>query len=145
LHDEQVDHGPVLAQKEIQFETWPLERRLVEEELAETGAKLLLESVPTWLAGKIKAQEQNHTHATFTKKINKKDGQINLSDSTDINFKKYCAFDGWPGTYFFVNKNEKEIRVHIKKASLQNGKFVIEKVIPEGRKEMDYKSFLLGL
>jgi hypothetical protein len=40
-----------------------------------------------------------------------------------------------------VNKNGKEIRVKIKKARLENNSFIIERVVPEGKKEVNYSDF----
>ncbi len=42
------------------------------------------------------------------------------------------------GLYFLKNGK----RIIITEAELINGEFVIKKVIPEGKKEMDYKEFL---
>ena len=42
------------------------------------------------------------------------------------------------GTYFFVDKK----RVKITAASFSNGTFKIERVIPEGKREMDYAASL---
>jgi hypothetical protein len=38
----------------------------------------------------------------------------------------------------------KEIRVKVTSASFKNGKLTIEKVIPEGGKEMSYRDFESG-
>src|SRR3989338_3376445 len=53
LLDEKMDHGPVLAQQEcpIAQETFPVLR----DKLAELGAQLLIETIPGWVEGKIRA------------------------------------------------------------------------------------------
>ena len=87
---------------------------------------------------------QDHDKATFTKKVKKEDGLIELDGDPYQNLLKIRAFNEWPGTYFFAEKNDKQIRVKITDADLNGDKLKINKVIPEGRKEMDYKDFLRG-
>ena len=59
-----------------------------------------------------------------------------------INYNKYRAFTDWPGVYFFVEKDNKKIRIKIKQARYENDSFIIERVIPEGKKEMSYEDYL---
>jgi methionyl-tRNA formyltransferase len=90
----------------------------------------------------IKAHEQDHTQATFAKKIKKEDGLIDLTGDPYKNYLKFLAYREWPTSYFFTEKLDKKIRVIIKEASYENGQFVIEKVLPEGKKEMFFKEFI---
>ena len=61
---------------------------------------------PKWINGKIKPQEQDHSQATFTKKIKKGDGLIDSQkDSPEIIYKKFLAFQPWPGIYYFTEKD----------------------------------------
>lgn len=145
LLDEEVDHGPVLAQASIEIEEWPLRARDLEKVLAEEGGKLLAEALPLWVKGEIDAEEQNHELATFTKKIEKKDGELNLKEDPYQNFLKIQAYDEWPGTFFFQKNGNKEIRVKITDAYFEDGELTITKVIPEGKKEMAYQDFLKGI
>lgn len=133
LMDEQMDHGPILAQRKI-------ETRL-RKVFAEEGGKLLVETLQKWLAGKIEPKPQDETRATYTKKLVKTDGEINLNDDSYKNFLKIQAFQGSIGTYFL----RKNIRVIIKDAEFEDGKLIISRVIPEGKKEMPYHDFLRGL
>lgn len=145
LLDEEVDHGPIVAQASITPEAWPLRRTLLKELLGREGGRLLVEALPPWLAGEFEAEEQDHTKATFTKKIEKEDGELSLTDEPYANYLKFCAFEGWPGTYFFIEKNGKQIRVKITDAEFTGDEFRILRVIPEGKKEMLYADFLKGL
>ncbi|PIR85392.1 methionyl-tRNA formyltransferase [Candidatus Kaiserbacteria bacterium CG10_big_fil_rev_8_21_14_0_10_45_20] len=142
LLDEEVDHGPIVAQASITPETWPLSRLLLEELLAREGGKLLAEALPPWIAKEFEASEQNHTEATFTKKIEKGDGHINLDDDGYQNYLKYLAYEGWPGVFFFVQKNGKDARVKITEAECADGTFRLLSVTPEGKKETPYADFL---
>lgn len=145
--DELMDHGPILAQKEVPFPEWP-ERLPKESELEETlareGARLLAEHIPAWVSGQAHAVDQDHTRATYCKKIKKEDGLLNLSDPAEMNYRKIQAFNAWPRAHFFVQKNGRPMRVIITEAELENETLVIKRVIPEGKKEMEYEAFLKG-
>lgn len=150
LLDEEMDHGPILTSKQhavagIQGVEWPLRENDLEEVLAHEGGKLLAEIIPGWIEGTIEARPQDHSKATYTKKIEKEDGLIDLTDDPYQNFLKIRAYDPWPGTYFFFEKKSKKIRVLIKDARFKNGELVIMRVLPEGKKEMDYDDFLRGM
>lgn len=142
--DEEVDHGPILIQKKIEIE-WPPYQYELEKKSAELGGKLLLEVLPKWINGEIKEVEQNHNLATFTKKIQKKDGEINLEDSAEKNLRTIRGLSIWPGAYFFKKINGQNKRILVRKASIKNGELEIESVVPEGKNEMNYKDFLRGL
>lgn len=144
LLDAGMDSGPILAQKEITPKNWPSKASELEEMLAKKGGELLCEIIPKWINGEIKPKEQEHSEATFTKKILKEDGFIDLNDNAYKNLLKIRAFEKWPGTYFFANRHSKQIRVKITDADIKNNELVIKKVIPEGKREMPYKDFLLG-
>ena len=103
----------------------------------------LADVIPEWLNG-LQSFPQDHTRATFTKKISKDDGLLDLTDDPVMNYKKIRAYDGWPGTYFFTKKHDKDIRVKVTDARLENGKLVITRVIPEGKNEITYDDFLRG-
>jgi len=144
LLDEKMDHGPILAQEKTPIANWPPKASELEKITAEVGGRMLAEIIPQWVAGKIEPREQDHSAATFTKKITKQDGLIELDDDPEKNFRKIQAFDIWPRAYFFTERNDKKIRVVITDAVFTDGKLIIKKVIPEGKKEMDYQSFLKG-
>lgn len=144
LLDAGMDSGPILAQKEIGLTNWPTKASELEKILGTEGGKLLCEIIPKWINGEIKPKEQNHSEATFSKKISKEDGFIDLNDNAYKNLLKIRAFEKWPGTYFFANRHNKQIRIKITDADIENNELVIKKIIPEGKKEMLYKDFLLG-
>lgn len=146
LMDEKLDHGPIISQArlEIAEEDWPLNKIMLENMLATEGGNFLAETVSDWVDGKITAEPQDEKNATYTKKIKKEDGEIDLTKDSKQNFLKIQAFEGWPGTYFFTERNDKEIRVKIIDAELQEGKLILRRVLPEGKKEMDYKDFMRG-
>jgi len=154
LIDEQVDHGAIISQKVVDISNWPISFEELQILLAREGSKLLAEILPKWIKEEITEKEQDHDKVTFTKKVKKADGLINLSDDSYKNYLKYLAYQDWPNIYFEIDKkasandnvsDQKKIRVIIKKADFKDGLLNILKVVPEGKKEMDYKSFLNGL
>lgn len=140
LLDEKTDHGPILIQKEALVSDIVGKNEL-SEALFRIGGKVLSGIIPEWISGKIKAVPQDEGAATYTKKISKEDGLLDLSGDPVLNYRKIRAYEGWPGAYFFAEKNGKKIRVVIKDAELKDGKLVIKKVVPEGKKGMDYEAF----
>ena len=155
LMDEQVDHGQILSQKEFgnkipaspagksNLKSKNLNAKELEEKLAELGEQLLVDTIPKWISREIKAVEQDHSRATFTKKINKEDGLVDLEkDSPENIYRKFLAFQPWPGIYYFTEKNGKKIRVIITDMELENGQLKINKVKPESKNEMEYEKFM---
>lgn len=144
LVDEEVDHGPIVAQKEVPMPEWPPRLSDMERALMRAGGALLAQILPAWIAGDIEARAQHHDLATHTGKFEKEDGLLNLSDPAYTNILKIRALEGNPGTYAFFERNGKRIRVQILDATLANGKLAITRVKPEGKSEMGYDAFLRG-
>lgn len=136
-----LDSGPILAQEKIPINIIETKED-IKKKLINLGANTLCKILPKIVDGQIKGEEQNEVEATHCKKIKKEDGEININDNGIVNYNKYRAFYGWPGIYFFTEKNNKKMRVKITKAKYENNSFIIEKVIPEGKKEISYKDFL---
>ncbi len=130
-----MDAGPVIALEKVAIipdETAPeLRQRLIQ-----IGGDLLVKTLPDLMNEKINEVGQDESLTTHSRKIKKKDGLIDLSDDPIKNYNKFRAYAAWPRTFFFKDGK----RIIIKKARLENNTFIIEKIIPEGGKEMDYKS-----
>lgn len=158
LMDKLVDHGPILKSENLKTKNEKLNSIQLEEELAKLGGEILIDVIPKWINEKITPTEQDHSQATFTKKIEKKDGLVDLEkDPPETIFRKFLAFQPWPGIYYFLEKNgspmfnqdrtpakqSKKTRIIITDMELYaDDKLVIKKVKPEGKKEMGYQNFL---
>jgi len=136
LMDEKMDHGPILDQEVVEVPYWPMKGSELRKLLAQRGGILLGELIPEWLEGNIIPQEQDHTLATFSKKITKNNGLISLDDDPYKNLLKIRAYDIWPRAYY-IDENKK--RVIVTDAEVQNGALILKRVIPEGKKEQEYK------
>ncbi len=119
LLDEEMDHGPIVAQKRVTVTNWPPSVAELEKTLMSEGGKLLAQVIPQWVAGEIDAHEQNHDIATYSEKIKKEDGLLNLADDAYKNLLKIRAYEGWPGTYAFFNRKDRKIRVGILYAHIE--------------------------
>jgi len=133
--DEEMDHGPILAQEKTKLNEHELIENL-EKILAEQGGLLLVSILPNYVAGKINIKEQDHSAATYVKKITKADGEINLNDDDIKNWRKFRAYHAWPRTFFFKEGK----RIIITDAKFEGEKFIIKRIIPEGGKETAYRS-----
>lgn len=132
--DDQMDHGPIVAQASVTPDPWPLRASVLEEMLARTGGQILAEALPPYMEGSLTPEPQDDSKATFTKKIEKEMGEIDLSADAYQNYLKFCAYEGWPGTFFFKNG----VRIKITDAEFKNGSFKPLRVVPEGKKEQPY-------
>lgn len=143
--DEKMDHGPILAQREVKIDPWPDRYAVVEEKLARKGGELLAQILPQWLEGLIEEAPQDDSQASYMNMIKKEDGLLNLEDSPEVNLRKVLAYSTWPGAHFlFKRKHGDEKRVVIKEAQVVDGVFTPLVVIPEGKREMSWESFLKG-
>lgn len=133
-----LDSGPVVDSSSIEISLED-NRQSLRDKLIEIGGNLLIKILPDYLENKLNLIEQDDSQATFCHKIKKEDGEINIDGNDSENYNKYRAFFGWPGVFFFKEINGKKTRFKITKARYENNKFIIEKVIPEGKKEIDYK------
>jgi methionyl-tRNA formyltransferase len=137
LMDEKMDHGPLLAQEEIELEVWPIKRTELMNQLNLLAGKLLIKTISDYINGKIVPQEQNHNDATFVKMIKKEDALLDLNDEEYLNYRKILAYERWPRAYFIKDGK----RVIVNEAKWIDGKLQIKRVTPEGKKEMNYNEF----
>lgn len=152
--DALMDHGPIVAQKSITIDEWPVYEEF-EKMMAREGGILLVNILDGWVAGTIPEIEQDHSAATHTRKFIKEDGLIDLAAivskkdpvAARTAFLKIQAFHEWPTTYFFATKKDAsdtapKIHVKITQASYKNETLIVKKVIPEGKSEMTFDDFL---
>lgn len=118
LIDELLDHGPILAQATISIAPDETGGSLTEK-LATVGAKLLAATIPEWVAGRIKPQEQDHAKATMTKLLTRDDGKIDWSKPADYIERLVRVYDPWPGAWTTVWIKDLGLRIKVLKARLQ--------------------------
>jgi methionyl-tRNA formyltransferase len=172
LIDNEIDHGPILAQKELTLTQKETYLELLEK-LGSLGGLLFNEIIEDYLLGKIQPKEQEHDKATYTRKLRKEDGLLSIRENSLKWFRKVRALNPWPGTYLYINlKGEKKIlkvfeleeipKTEIKPSyqKLKIGQFfehrnylalklkdnylILKEVQLEGRKTMSSREFLNG-
>ena len=144
MMDKKMDHGKIISN--FQF---PISNKITYKELskklAKLSAKLLMETIPKWIKGEIKAKEQDHSKASYTKIIKKEDGKIDWNKPAQEIERQIRAFDPWPGTFTFIKKGDRKIRVKILEAKLsKNNQLIIKKLQPEAKKPMSFEDFKKG-
>jgi methionyl-tRNA formyltransferase len=133
----ELDAGDILALQKIEIDRNETAREL-RPRLIQIGAELLTDVVPAYLEGALALIPQNAAEATYTKKISKEEREIDLSADARTNWNTYRAYAEPPGTYFFLKRGDTNIRVKIVTAKFEHEVFTPLRVVPEGKKEMDY-------
>jgi len=154
--DEKIDHGPIVAQFNEEILSDDNAKKLYFR-LFSAGAEVLKTILPAYLEGKIQLRPQNHSQATYTKKLAREDGFIPLeklkaamegNDAETVE-RQIRAYYPWPGSWTKLKlktKNSKlnNKRLKILKAHLEGEKLVLDTVQLEGKKPVSFKQFCEG-
>ena len=84
------------------------------KELANLGVKLLIETIPKWIKGKIKPKSQDESKATYTKIIKKEDGKIDWQKPAKYIEREIRAYFPWPESYAFWRREKSNELLKIK-------------------------------
>lgn len=162
--DEKMDHGNHVARSTYHIAGSDTYESLLVK-LAEEGAKLLIKILPDYLSGKIKLVPQDDSQATFTRLLKREDGKIDWQKSAEEIERQIRAYYPWPGSYTKLKTKNLKLKIlsatavedlssapigefHIKNGQLivrcGQGSLIIEKLQPEGKKEMTAKEFING-
>ena len=158
-----LDTGPVLRQEKISLKG---EENLeyVHDKLANLGAQILPEVIKGWINGNIKPIEQEESKASYIKMLSKEDGHINWNRPAEEIERMIRAYNPWPGTFGFLNKEilkiievdknplkinnyrAGEIFISHDRPAVQCGQdaLIIKKLQVSGRKITDSADFLRG-
>lgn len=136
-----LDSGAIIAQQIEPISTIDTKESL-RNRLITIGVDMLIATLQKIREAHINPVAQDESQATHCSKIKKEDGLIDPNGNGWENYNKYRAFEGWPGVFFFTEHKGKNIRVKITKARYENDSFIIERVIPEGKKEIACEDFL---
>jgi methionyl-tRNA formyltransferase len=164
IMDAEMDHGPVLRISKLESLNPKISYTELAKNLSDLGAELLIKTLPDWINGKIKPQEQNHAQATFCKIIKKEDGKIDWNKSADEIERQIQAFQEWPESH--ANFNDQQLKIveaeAVNKktdrkvgevfldenknlcAQTGSGILILKTIQLEGRKPVPVKDFLNG-
>ena len=101
--EEELDAGPVLISKELSLNQNETHGE-VEEKLSKLGASLLIESLKSIKENTSKFIDQNHTEATYAKKINKNETKINWNLDANKVLAHIHGLSPNPGSWFEFEK-----------------------------------------
>ena len=96
--DDRMDHGPIIAQRRTPI--CPLETAgALTARLFRLGAELLLERLPGLDRGILVPVDQDASLATVTRRLVKKNGEIDWGRPAEYLARQVRAYDPWPGTF----------------------------------------------
>ncbi len=123
---EELDSGPISNIYKIKID--PNENaQEISEKLSILAAEKILENIDDILEDKAKFVEQDHTKATYAKKIDKNEGQINWNEEASNIIGKINGLIPVPGAFFNFNGE----RYKILKAEISNGAGKVGEVISD--------------
>lgn len=135
--DEEIDHGPIVAQKELPVEDTDTFASL-HVSMFQEAATMLPHVIQEYVRGDTKPVGQDHAKATFCEHITKQDGYFPIENPPSVEKlgRMIRAYFPWPTAW---------TRIRIKNQESRILKFLPEKHIQlEGGKPMTVKEFLNG-
>jgi methionyl-tRNA formyltransferase len=133
--DEQLDHGPILAIKQIEIGVGEAAPALTSR-LAEMGAKLLVETLER--LEEIKAVEQDHGAATVAPRLHREDGELEWSRGAQEIDRRVRALQPWPGVTLPTTRG----RVKVLSGHVEGDRYVPDMVQLPGKRPAPAKQVL---
>ena len=96
--DEGLDTGAIIASRATAIAPADTTGTLTDR-LAALGGRLLIETLPAWLAGDLHAKPQANAQATMTRPLRKEDGRLDWSRPATQLARQTRAMTPWPGAY----------------------------------------------
>ena len=96
---EELDSGPVMHQDKIQINE-KIDTLTLSKVLSKLGASSIINALNKIEKGEAKFQEQNHSEATYAKKISKLEGKINWNQNAKKILAKINGLNPNPGAWF---------------------------------------------
>lgn len=100
--DPGIDTGGMLSQRALPIQPDDTASSL-SARLAEVGARLLVETLPAYLEGRISPQVQDEQFATYAPMLKKEDGALDFQKPAAELARQVRAYDPWPGTFLEWN------------------------------------------
>lgn len=98
LMDPGLDTGPILTQEKVGISFMDTTGSLTSK-LADVGARLLLDTLPRWLEGKLEPQAQDESQATHSKLITSKDAEVDWHLPAVEIWRLVRAYNPWPSCF----------------------------------------------
>ncbi|MBI2086388.1 methionyl-tRNA formyltransferase [Candidatus Daviesbacteria bacterium] len=133
--DEEVDHGTIIYQEQLELSDSD-NFDILSKKMFARAAEILPQIIEDFIQDKIKPVAQNHKLATYCKELKKEDGYFEIDNPPEDLDRKIRAYYPWPGVWC--------------RWKMDNGQLKIVKFLPgnkiqmEGKKVMPLKNFLNG-
>ena len=156
--NENLDEGPVCNQYSLKISE-KMNAEELSEELSQLASEKILDILDSIYDGNIKFKDQDHSKATYAKKIQKIEGKINWNENADKIIGKINGLYSYPGAYFLFNGERYKILKAEKSHSKEKAGNIISedfeiccgegsiKVLTiqrEGKRVQQINEFLLG-
>jgi methionyl-tRNA formyltransferase len=129
--DAGLDTGPMIATAATPILPEDNSQTL-HDRLAAMGAELLVQTIPRWIRGELKAEPQPEG-ATYARKISKEDGAIHWQEPARVIWNKVRGLAPWPGAFTFYNAGGKDKLLKIWGARVENGSGAAGAVLEAGK------------
>ncbi|MFH1171488.1 MAG: methionyl-tRNA formyltransferase [bacterium] len=100
--NEGVDTGPILASSELQLRGDETTGELTGV-LAQQGAQLLLQTLPSYIKGTLQSMPQAEIGASRSPLLKKSDGELHFSGAAEQLERAVRAYTPWPGAWFSIS------------------------------------------
>ena len=125
---EELDAGPVMHQDKIKISE-NIDSLTLSKVLSKLGAKSIIDAISKIEKGEAKFQEQNHSQATYAKKISKTEGEIQWNKSAKKVLAKINGLNPNPGAWFQYNKERYKVwKAKIVNENGDSGKTIDDKL-----------------
>jgi methionyl-tRNA formyltransferase len=115
--DAGLDTGDILATQPIPIQPDENAQQL-HDRLACIGAQLLLQTLPDYLDGHIVPQPQDHTAASYARKLTRSDGQLDWRLPAPQLHNRIRALTPWPGSFTHLPASPHPVLLKVWKADL---------------------------
>ena len=115
LMDVGCDTGPMLTKVATPISSEDTAQTL-HDRMAQLGGQLLLDTLPGWIEGSLKAEPQPAQGATHAVKLSKGDGDLDWRKSAEELDRRIRAFTPWPGAYSFLPGKDHPVLFKIHRA-----------------------------
>jgi methionyl-tRNA formyltransferase len=144
--DEEIDHGPIIAQESLTIEKKD-KRPDLEKKLTDLGFEMFKKIIKNSLSSlnSLNTKIQNDKEATYTKKLSKQDGFIEISklkeqisNNSEELFNLFRGLYKWPGIWTTLPNSK---RLKITDIDFVENKIIIRKVQLESKNEVGFEMF----
>ena len=161
LMDAGMDTGPILVQRSINLDAAVTGGEL-SADLAQLGADLVIETLPSIIANKYVPVPQDDEQATYAPLLKKADGELIWNKPAAQLERQVRAYSPWPGSFFHWGS----LRIQVHKAQVADGEpnapalvslvgdrpaiqtakgqLVLEEIQPAGKQRMQASQWLRG-